>query len=153
MSDPELVAMGRVKAALEDLEPPARIRVLQWITKRFELSLIEPVLTGQAGDQRTDQAQGYSDSERFETSLASYIRSKGTNRSQVQRFLVTADWLRRRGATLSSTAVAKALAENHQSRLANPADCLNKNVAKGLCEKTKDGFFVTPEGLKELGYS
>jgi hypothetical protein len=44
-----------------------------------------------------------------------------------------------------------ALAKNHQKRLANAADCLNKNVAKGYCEKTADGFFITPDGLKHLG--
>lgn len=90
--------------------------------------------------------------EGFTTSLAAYIRSKGAEGNQTLRFLVTANWLRKRGTSvLTASAVAKALSDNHQSRLANPADCLNKNVSKGFCEKNKDGFFITPEGLKELG--
>lgn len=152
MSDPELTAMGIVKDALEDLEPSARLRVLRWIVNKFEVPMAEPNSNSQVGNQGAEQERGNQETERFNVSLASHIRSNCTDGSQIRRFLVTADWLRRRGLPLSSTAVAKALAENHQSRLANPADCLNKNVAKGLCEKTKDGFFVTPEGLAELGY-
>ena len=88
-----------------------------------------------------------------EVSLATYLRAKGADKNQTMRFLATAHWLSGRGEqNLTSTLVAKALADNHQSRLANPADCLNKNVAKGLCEKKKDGgFFISPEGLRELG--
>lgn len=86
--------------------------------------------------------------------LASYIKSKGGESSQVVRFLATADWLKRRGATaLTTAAVTKALSDNQQKRLGNPADCLNKNVAKGYCEKSGDGFYVTPEGLKSLGHT
>lgn len=87
-------------------------------------------------------------------SLASHIKSKAAEKNQTLRFLATADWLRLRGMeTLTTAAVAKALLDNHQSRLGNPADCLNKNVAKGCCEKVNGGFYITPEGLKELGHS
>ncbi len=48
-------------------------------------------------------------------------------------------------------AIAKALSDHHQKRIGNPSDCLNQNCSKGLCEKTKDGFFITPEGWKALG--
>jgi hypothetical protein len=90
----------------------------------------------------------------FTESLAAHIKAKGGDTVQVTRFLATADWLRRRGAkALTAAAVSKALQENHQKKLGNPADCLNQNVAKGSCEKTKDGFFITPSGLKELGYT
>lgn len=86
--------------------------------------------------------------------LVSYIKSKGGESSQVKRFLATADWLRRRGQEPLTTArVSKALSDNHQKRLGNPADCLNQNVRKGHCEKQGDGFFITPDGLKELGYA
>jgi hypothetical protein len=96
---------------------------------------------------------GTSDSADFTEPLASHIRTKGGESNQTQRFLATADWLRRRGVqTLTTAAVSKALSDNQQKRLGNPADCLNKNVAKGYCEKTKDGFFITPHGLKALGY-
>jgi hypothetical protein len=87
----------------------------------------------------------------FSTSLASYIKEKGGESNQVDRFLITADWLRRRGnSKLTTAAVSKALTDNHQKRLANPADCLNKNVSKGFCEKSDGGFYITPEGLKKL---
>ena len=89
----------------------------------------------------------------FTTSLSAYIKEKGGESNQVDRFLITADWLRRRGVTnLATAAVSKSLTDNHQKRLANPADCLNKNVSKGLCEKTETGFYITPEGLKKLGH-
>ncbi len=86
-------------------------------------------------------------------SLASYLKTKGGETKQVQRFLATAGWLRHRGTTeLDTAAVAKALSDHHQKRLGNPADCLNQNCGKGLCEKQPDGnFFITPEGLKALG--
>jgi hypothetical protein len=87
-------------------------------------------------------------------SLASHIKTKGGDSNQAMRFLATADWLRLKGDTnLKPASVSKALQENHQKKLANPADCLNKNVAKGLCEKTAEGFFVTPEGLTVLGHN
>ena len=85
-------------------------------------------------------------------SLASYLRSKGGDTVQVQRFLATAGWLSRRGEkTLTTRAVAKALQDNQQKRLSNPSDCLNQNVGRGFCEKTEDGFFITHEGWMQLG--
>jgi hypothetical protein len=93
------------------------------------------------------------DPTQFTVSLSSYIREKGGESNQVDRFLITADWLRRRGVTnLATATISRALTDNHQKRLANPADCLNKNVSKGLCEKTETGFYITPEGLKKLGH-
>lgn len=86
-------------------------------------------------------------------SLASYIKEKGGDSNQVQRFLATADWLRLKGEKHLKTAlVSKALQDNHQKKLSNPADALNQNVSKGLCEKSGDGFFITPEGLKAIGH-
>jgi len=97
---------------------------------------------------------GEAAAEDFQESLAAHIKAKGGDQKQVVRFLATADWLRRRGANHLTTAlVAKALKDNHQARLGNPADCLGQNIQKGLCEKKNDGFFITPSGLKELGYS
>jgi hypothetical protein len=84
--------------------------------------------------------------------LASYVRQKGGSENQVDRFLATADWLRQRGKQLTTAAVTKALRDHHQKKLANPADCLNKNVSKGFCEKSGDGFFITPDGLQKLGH-
>lgn len=156
MSDPELTAMGKVLDALSELDLPTRTRVIRWINEKLELlPLMDKVKEHDArvsNDFRQTRGDEGAPHEKFEKSLATYIREKGADGNQTQRFLVTADWLRRRGQQLSSGSVAKALTDNHQSRVSNPADCLNKNVAKGLCEKLKDGgFFITPEGLKELG--
>lgn len=84
--------------------------------------------------------------------LAAYLKAKGGENKQVQRFLATAGWLHRRNEKeLSPTAVAKALSKNHQKGLANPADCLNQNVGKGYCEKTEGNkFFITPDGWRQL---
>lgn len=86
-------------------------------------------------------------------SLPSYLKATGGDSKQVQRFLATAAWLHARGHNndLGASLVARTLQENHQKKLANPADCLNQNVSKGYCEKTKEGFFITPEGWAALG--
>lgn len=85
-------------------------------------------------------------------SLAAYLKQKGGDNKQVLRFLATAAWLFRRGErSLTTGTVAKALTDNHQKKLANASDCLNQNVSKGYCEKTKEGFFITPEGWESLG--
>ena len=85
-------------------------------------------------------------------SLAAYLKATGGESKQVQRFLATAGWLFRRGTTnLTTAVVASTLAEHHQKRLSNPADCLNQNVSKGYCEKQKDSFFITPGGWSALG--
>jgi hypothetical protein len=85
--------------------------------------------------------------------LANYIKAKGAESNQTKRFLATVDWLRMRGTTpLTSKAVVKALADNHQKKLTNAANCLNQNVSKGFCEKGGGGFFITPQGLRELGH-
>jgi hypothetical protein len=86
--------------------------------------------------------------------LAQHIHAKGGQGNQSKRFLATADWLRLRGETsLTTRAVTQALSDNRQSKLTNPAQCLNQNVSRGLCEKTSGGaFYITPEGLKDLGH-
>lgn len=90
---------------------------------------------------------------KFTQSLASYLSARQASSNQLKRFLATADWLRQKGVNELSTAlVSKALKDNHQSRLGNPADCLNKNAAKGLVEKEGRTFFITPEGLASLGH-
>jgi len=89
---------------------------------------------------------------KFTQSLAAYLSAQQAGTNQVKRFLATADWLRRKGVpALSTAAVSKALKDNHQSKLGNPSDCLNQNVAKGFAEKDGKDFYITPEGLKSLG--
>lgn len=84
--------------------------------------------------------------------LAAFLKAKKAGGNQLQRFLATAQWLHLRGQKMLKTAdVSKALKDNQQSKLGNPADCLNKNVAKGHCEKSGSEFFVTDEGRSALG--
>jgi len=86
--------------------------------------------------------------------LASHIKLKGGESSQVKRFLAAADWLRRKGdKNLTTAKVSKALADSHQKRLSNAAECLNQNVSKGFCEKNGKEFYITPEGIRDLGYN
>jgi hypothetical protein len=100
---------------------------------------------GGTSSEKTREATG--------DTLAAYLKAKGGENKQVQRFLATAGWLYRRNEKeLSPTAVAKALSRNHQKGLANAADCLNQNVGKGYCEKTEGNkFFITHDGWKQLG--
>jgi hypothetical protein len=85
-------------------------------------------------------------------SLVSYLKEKNADKNQLMRFLATAGWLRYRDKKeITTSDVSKTLSDHQQKRLANASDCLNKNVAKGLCEKKGKLFFITPEGLKMLG--
>ena len=85
-------------------------------------------------------------------SLATYLKEKSAEAVQVRKFLATAGWLHLRGENpLSTRAVTTSLRQYHQKRLGNAADCLNKNVAQGYCEKDGNGFFVTEEGWQSLG--
>ena len=100
--------------------------------------------SGEANDPR-DQAPANSQT------LASFLRDKNASTNQVKKFLATAAWLQGRGKKRLTTAdVTRALKDNNQTRLGNPADCLNKNVAKGHCEKDGKEFFVTTEGMASL---
>lgn len=111
--------------------------------------------TGMAAAPRAagGAAAPHADGDAKNMSLAAYIKSKKGESNQITRFLATASWLVGRNAAnpLTASAVTKALLDNQQKRLANSADALNKNVAKGYAEKRKDGsFFITPEGLEAL---
>ena len=84
--------------------------------------------------------------------LPTYLQKCGNTTNQVRRFLATAEWLHKKGKNRVKTGdVVKALSDANQKRLGNASECLNKNVAKGHCEKDGDGFFVTPEGRSSLG--
>lgn len=81
--------------------------------------------------------------------LVSFLKSRST--PQVKKFLATAVWLEAKGnARITAADVAKALKETNQTRLANPADCLAKNITKGFCEKDGAKFFVTTDGKNSL---
>lgn len=103
---------------------------------------------GSAGHAKADSAShqtGTSDP------LGTFLKVKNVGTNQVNRFLATAIWLASRGSDKPTTQdVTNALKENHQQKLKNPADCLNKNVKKGFCEKVGKQFFVTPSGFESM---
>jgi hypothetical protein len=83
--------------------------------------------------------------------LVTFLKEKNASKSQVRKFLATAIWLEAKGKKRLGTAdITQALKDSNQSRLSNPADCLNQNVAKGFCEKDGNQFFVTTEGKNSL---
>ena len=127
---------------------------LAFVLDKIPAMLASPELAEPAVEEAPDKGKGIPPKVVQVGSLASYVKSKGGDTNQNQRFLATADWLRLKGqSSLQTAMISKALQDNHQKRLSNAADCLNKNVSKGLCEKTSDGFFITPEGLKALGHA
>ena len=83
--------------------------------------------------------------------LPSFLGEKTASKNQVKKFLATAIWLEAKGKKrLATKEVAQALKASNQARLSNPANCLNRNVSKGYCEKDGQEFFVTQEGKKSL---
>ena len=131
----------------------------EWIDARYErfitdvrrLSASDRHLssTGSEGDMADGQSGGAKEERR--PSLAAFLRATVANGSQADRFLATAVWLERSGTSpLTTTVVAQALSEHRQKRLANPSDCLNRNVAKGYAIKTDRGFIVTSEGSARI---
>jgi hypothetical protein len=85
--------------------------------------------------------------------LAAFLKEKNATSNQVKKFLATAVWLHDgTGKDRITTAeVRTALKNANQTKLNNPADCLNQNVSKGHCEKDGGSFFVTDPGRTSLG--
>jgi len=144
---------------LKDEVMPTIGKIIKMVDGHSELQKPNPVLQLKANPAAEAPAVGKTapvpegSADKLNGSLSSLLKATGGDNNQMRRFLATAVWLRRRGhdGDLTSSIVAKTLQENHQKKLANPADCLNKNVSKGYCEKTKSGFFVTEEGKTSLG--
>jgi hypothetical protein len=84
--------------------------------------------------------------------LAGFLKTKSATDNQTRKFLAAAIWLHDSGkSSLSTKEVTKALNDAKQSKLTNPAQCLNSNVSQGFCEKDGTGFYVTSEGRTEIG--
>ena len=84
--------------------------------------------------------------------LSAYLKSSSVATNQVKKFLATASWLTATGTKRPATGdITKALSDNQQGKLGNPADCLNQNVKKGFCVKEGKQFYVTEEGFASLG--
>lgn len=83
--------------------------------------------------------------------LATFLKAKDAATNQTKKFLATSIWLESKGKSRMTTAdITKALKDSNQTKIGNPADCLNKNISKGFCEKDGNQFFVTVEGKASL---
>lgn len=138
MEDKEIKAMAKVNEVLSGLAEDEVARVLQWAADRFNVRGLKRQGGGSEGGSVT---------------LATFLKQTKSTSSQVKRFLATAEWIHRSGKeALTTRDVSNGLDKNRQNKLSNPADCLNKNVTKGYCEKRTGGqFYVTDEGRKTLG--
>lgn len=104
-----------------------------------------------AGDEGGHHKPMGTDSAIAKKTLPVFLSEKNATKNQVKKFLATAVWLEAKGKEkLTTRDVSTALSDSRQSRLGNPSDCLNQNVAKGYCEKDGKEFFVTDEGKKLL---
>jgi hypothetical protein len=84
--------------------------------------------------------------------LSAFLKSHTATGNQVRKFLATATWLTLGGKSrLTTSQVTEVLSSNHQGKLGNPSDCLNKNVSQGYCEKDRKEFYVTAEGSAKIG--
>ena len=130
----------------------------EWVTSQLDKVLAEAHKFSKLGEQiettgQTPKPPAGGKGGQAST-LASFLSSKNATTKQVAKFLATAGWIHLKGKQrMSASDVAKALKDSHQGRLGNPADCLNQNVGKGFCEKDGGEFFITAEGLAELGLS
>jgi len=130
-----------------------------WLTTQLDklieqapalLGLARPIAgQGAAADNANQQGEPISVGKGV--ALATFLKSKTIGNNQVKRFLATAIWLDVQGNKEPKTGdVTKALSDSRQSKLNNPADCLNQNVKKGFCQKQGKAFYVTPDGFESI---
>ena len=82
------------------------------------------------------------------------LEGNGLEQTQIDKHLATSAWLHLTGmARMKSGNVAEALQKNNETALANPSDCLAKNIKRKFCEREgRNGlYFVTPQGFRHLG--
>lgn len=84
--------------------------------------------------------------------LPSFLREKNADKSQPIKFLSTAVWIHdsKSQRRIKTNDVTIALRNASQKKLANPSECLSKNVKKGFIEKEGRDFYVTDEGRRSL---
>ena len=129
-----------------------------WIAKQLDkiLSQAEKLVKLVPPDDGNEKNGAERGSMKPDTSIATktlpaFLAEKHASGKQVKKFLATAVWLEAKGQDRIQTKdITSALKAAHQSRIGNPAECLNKNVSKGYCEKDGKQFFVTDEGKKAL---
>lgn len=131
-----------------------------WVAKQLDkilaqaeklIKLAPPASNDDGGEDEGGQKPMGKDPSIAKKTLPAFLQEKNAGSNQVKRFLATAVWLEAKGQSRLATAdVTKALSGAKQKRLNNPADCLNKNVGKGYCEKDGKQFFVTDDGKRSL---
>lgn len=142
------IRIGEVEVEYEGAEAFLNKKLPELVKQLSGLAESVPAAKGGSGGADMGRASRVGDP----GTLASFLKSKNVGSSGVKRFLATAEWLHLRGAKQLKTGdVTQALRDNHQGRIGNPADCLNKNVSKGHCEKVGREFYVTDEGRSSLG--
>jgi hypothetical protein len=84
--------------------------------------------------------------------FSTWLKDKNATTNQTRKFLATAAFLQANGKQrISTSEVTELLKKYSQNRLGNASESLNQNVGKGHCEKDGKTFYVTPEGMDELG--
>lgn len=129
-----------------------------WVAKQLDKILAQAeklIELAPSQDENNQDGDGHKpmgkDKSIAKQTLPAFLQEKNAGRNQIKKFLATAVWLEAKGQNrLQTSDVTKALKDANQSRLGNPADCLNKNVSKGYCEKDGKQFFVTDDGKKSL---
>lgn len=82
------------------------------------------------------------------------FNGSGSEQTQTDKHLATSAWLHLSGCEkIASGNVAEELQNHNETALANPSDCLGKNIKKKLCERYSKGgpYFVTAKGFRHLG--
>jgi hypothetical protein len=123
------------------------------LVKIPELADVATADSGSGDADKSDTKSGRSKKSKVGT-LAAFLKEKTATANQVKKFLATAVWLHDSTGQerLTSGEVKTALKNANQTKLTNPANCLNQNVGKGFCEKDgSNGFFVTDAGRSSLG--
>jgi hypothetical protein len=141
------VCVGRAKFSGEGSE--------DWLSKEFGTFLSfskSNSLLDESSDESDEQEHEPQEHSPDTSSLPKFLADKLATTNQIRKFLATAAWLQKKnvGRELSTADVAKALRESHQTKINNPSQELGRNIAKGYCERSGSGFFVTQDGLDTL---
>lgn len=127
----------------------------EWLSKQLDkliqhapaLLQITPQQEGGGGGGNDHQLPGNGNA----GTLAAFLTARNAKAKDVKKFLGAAAWLHAKGTKrLTPAQVTKALDENSQGKVANPALVLKRLVAKGHCERSGNEFYVTDEGLGSL---
>lgn len=129
-----------------------------WVAKQLDKILTQAEKLIQSAPTRstdeeidTDKKPMGTDRAIAKMTLPAFLKEKNATSNQIRKFLATAVWLEAKGQNRIQTKdITTALKTSNQSSLTNAAECLNKNVSKGHCEKDGKQFFVTEEGKKSL---